>query len=385
MISPPSSLETNSRQGVSDSATHSRDRRGSPFPTRAMIATRFMELRRRRGLMIALIAVDIGIPVVFLTVRLIAHAIAPRTFGPAGGYGTFTGMVNGALFVLGFIVAATAGCTAGSADLTEGVFRHLVVTGRSRVALYLARIPAGLAIVVPLVAVGFTIVCSVCVFAAPSKLDYQGVTVPAGLSRTAFVSWAADHPDLVYCEFPYRGQMPIDLPCGPNNQIIWGHTVSGSSSPTRAQLRALVIKIAEQNYSQYAMTFLSPPRSLMVETGLWVELEAVIGFVVGLGLASLMGQRTVPVVLLIVFQVMLSPLLARPAIPHAINLQRAMIGLAMEHIEPNGLPLVFSGMRGGGFVTSLPPESTFLAVCVIVAWLVGWTLLGGWRMTTRDA
>ena len=235
-----------------------------------------------------------------------------------------------------------------------------------------------------MVAVGFTIVCSVCVFAAPSKLVYQGVTVPAGLSRTAFVSWAANHPDEVYCEFPYRGQMPISLPCGPNNKIIWTTTGSGSSTPARAQLRALVIKMAEQNYPQYAKTFLSPPRTLMVETGLWVELEAVIGFVVGLGLASLMGQRTVPVVLLIVFQVMLSPLLARPGINHAINLQRAMIGLAMEHVEPNGMPLVFSGMRGGGFETSLPPESTFLAVCVIVAWLVGWTLLGVWRMSTRD-
>ncbi len=42
-----------------------------------MIVTRFMELRKRRGLMIALIVVNIGIPDVFLVVRLLAHAIAP--------------------------------------------------------------------------------------------------------------------------------------------------------------------------------------------------------------------------------------------------------------------------------------------------------------------
>ncbi len=72
------------------------------------------------------------------------------------------------MYVFGFIVAATLGATAGSSDLTEGVFRHLVVTGRSRLAIYLARIPAGLMIVVPLVAIGYTIVCLVCVFAAPS-------------------------------------------------------------------------------------------------------------------------------------------------------------------------------------------------------------------------
>ena len=38
------------------------DRRGPWIPTGAMIATRFMELRKRRGLMIALIVVNIGIP-----------------------------------------------------------------------------------------------------------------------------------------------------------------------------------------------------------------------------------------------------------------------------------------------------------------------------------
>ena len=98
------------------------------------------------------------------------------------------------LYVFGFIVAATLGATAGSADLTDGMFRHLVVTGRSRLALYLARIPAGLAIIVPLVAVGFTIVCAVCVFAAPTRLSFNGVNVPGQpVALRGLESWAADH------------------------------------------------------------------------------------------------------------------------------------------------------------------------------------------------
>ena len=149
-------------------AGHSRDRRGSPVPTADMIATRVMELRKRRGLMIALILVNIGFPAVFLLIRLLAHAFAPYANPPAGGDMIFVVLVAGFLPTFGFIVATTAGCTAGSRDLTEGMFRHLVVTGRSRLALYLARIPAGLAIVVPLVAIGYTIVCAVCVFAAPT-------------------------------------------------------------------------------------------------------------------------------------------------------------------------------------------------------------------------
>ena len=107
------------------------DHRGSWVPTWGMITTRFMELRRRRGLMIALIAVYIGIPAVFLTVRLISHAVDPKSFGPAGGYTIFTTLVLAFMYVFGFIVAAVVGCTAGSSDLTDGMFRHLVITGRS--------------------------------------------------------------------------------------------------------------------------------------------------------------------------------------------------------------------------------------------------------------
>lgn len=154
------------------------DRRGSWIPTGAMIATRIMELRKRRGLMIALVAVNIGIPVVFLTIRLLIHAVDPASYGPAGGYQIYTALVARIMFIFGFIVAATLGCTAGSVDLSEGMFRHLVVTGRSRLALYLARIPAGLAIVVPIVAIGFTVVCAVCVFAAPTQDTYGGRSCP---------------------------------------------------------------------------------------------------------------------------------------------------------------------------------------------------------------
>ena len=174
---------TGSTPGPAERSGVSRDHRGSWIPTGGMIATRFMELRKRRGLMIALILVTIGIPTIFLVIRLLLHAFAPQSYGPAGGYDIFTGLVAGVLYVFGFIVAATLGATAGSVDLTEGMFRHLVVTGRSRLALYLARIPAGLAIIVPLVAVGFTIVCAVCVFAAPTRLNFNGVNVPVNLSQ----------------------------------------------------------------------------------------------------------------------------------------------------------------------------------------------------------
>ncbi len=377
-----------------------RDHRGSPIPTWAMIATKFLELRKRRGLMIALIVVNIGIPTVFLVVRLLAHAIAPKSYGPAGGYSIFTTLVAGVMYIFGFIVAAAVGCTAGSVDLTEGMFRHLVITGRSRLALYLARIPAGLAIVIAMVAVGYTIVCAVCAFAAPTQLNYDGVTVPYGLSRPALDSWAASHADEVICNFSYNGGqglngVPPSVPCGngqtsgpPPGAIIKTRqgtiTVPASESP--AQIRAFAVAVANQDYSDYRSNFLVAPISLMVEVGLWIALEATIGFIVGLGLASLMGQRTVPVILLIVLELILTPIFSRHVITHLVNLERGIVGVAMVHIEPGGLPTPFGGGGpGGGGVGGLIPESTLAASLVIVGWIVFWTAIGAWRMMTRDA
>jgi len=358
------------------------DRRGSVIPTVPMITTRFMELRKRRGLMIALATVTVALPTVFLAVRLLLHAISPHTYGPAGGYDTFTGLTVGVLYTLGFIVAATLGCTAGSVDLTEGMFRHLVVTGRSRVALYLARIPAGLAIIVPLIAIGFSIVCIVCVSAAPSQLKLNGFSVPAGLSRTQLENYAASHAEKALCGLP-SFNINVAVPCngqGPGNPVIIDR--SGPIGPaTTAQVRAAAIQVADQNYTEYKQQFRVPPSALMVKTGLWLELEAAIGFLVGLGLGSLIGQRTVAMVLMIVLEIILTPVALRAQIPHLINVQRAVIGIATAHLEPSQLPLVF----GGGGHDYRVTETTTTAVIVVVAWVIGWSILGAWRMRTRDA
>jgi hypothetical protein len=382
------------------------DHRGSWIPTWGMVTTRFMELRRRRGLIIALIAVNIGIPTVFLAVRLISHAVDPKSYGPAGGYDIFTTLVIGFMYVFGFIVAAVVGCTAGSVDLTEGMFRHLVITGRSRLALYLARIPAGLAIVIAMVAVGYTIVCAVCVFAAPTKANFDGVNVPQGLSRPALDTWAADHADQVICNFNFDGGgkgpsgPPPSVPCGngqtsgpPPGATIQTPkgTITVPAHQSQAQIRAFAVAVANQDYTAYSAYFLVPSTSLMIEVGLWIALEATIGFIVGLGLASLMGQRTVPVILLVVLELILTPLFSRHIISYLLNVERGIVGIAMLHIEPGGLTSPFSGGGPGGGGGGGPggltliPESTLVASLVIVGWLVFWTAIGAWRMMTRDA
>jgi hypothetical protein len=368
----------------------SADHRGSWVPSGRMIAARFHELRKRRGLMLLLAGVTIGIPTVYLALRLILHAAAPHTYGPAGGYDVYVGLVAGVLYVFGFIVAATLGATAGSVDLTEGMFRHHVITGRSRLALYFARIPAGLGIIVPLVAIGFTIVCAVCVFAAPTTLNYNGATLPAQLSKAQLVQWAQQHPHDVVDNFPLRldpsefNPACLPGPNGPGGRIVKGSPVPSTGPCTSAQLQALATQVAEDAYQDYSRFFLSPSVSLMIKTGLWIELEAVVAFLIGLGLASLIGQRTVAVVLMIVLELILTPLAIRSHLPHMLNLQRGVIGAATAHVEPGGLPSPFGGNNPSDLAQALH-ESTTVAICVIVGWIVVWTSLGAWRMATRDA
>jgi hypothetical protein len=148
------------------------------------------------------------------------------------------------------------------------------------------------------------------------------------------------------------------------------------------------VAIARFDYADYTRTSLYPSIPVMIRSGLWIELDVAIGFLVGLGLGSLLGQRTVPVVLLIVFEIVLTPIMSTARIAHLINFQRALVGLAEAHLEPSGLTFVFGG--GGGpngdqGTSMLVPETRTAAVVVIVAWLVVWTVLGAWRMVKRDA
>ncbi len=367
----------------------STDHRNSWVPTGPMIQAKFHELRRRRGLMIAMAVVTIGIPVVYFAIRLIEHAAAPHTYGPAGGYDQFGGVIVGALYVLGFIVAATLGTAAGSADLSEGMFRHLVITGRSRLALYFARIPAALAIAVSMVTAGFAVITLVCVFAAPTKVNYGNVQLAPGMTRSEFVHWAQVHPAETLCYLPYGGNgvaSPPPIACfGSPSNPRWvkitganGFKTPTTVHPTHAELVASATQVAQGDYHDYAKIFLSPPATVILDAWLWVLLEAAIGVTVGIGLSSLIGQRTVAVVLMIVLEVLITPLATRAHLPHLVNLQRSIVGVATAHLEPAALPALNASRDVAVAIT------TSEAWIVVAAWLVGWTALGAWRMARRD-
>jgi hypothetical protein len=112
-----------------------------------MIGADFLKVRKKLGTMIWAFVLSCLPVLVFFAVGAIQHASDAAHHGPAGGTENFTtGMrLLGGLF-FGPLVAILIGVEAGSADLASGVFRDLVVTGRSRLALFATRVPAALAL-----------------------------------------------------------------------------------------------------------------------------------------------------------------------------------------------------------------------------------------------
>jgi len=279
-------------------------RGASWLPPLPLIGAKLLELRKRRTLMIVTVAFTVGLPVIFYGIRLLYHLGDPARYAPAGAPGAFAtaGTLMGEF---GFIAAVALGVTAGTADLTDGMFRHLVITGRSRLALYVARIPAGLCIIGSLAAAGFAVACLVTAFlGGPQAASAAGAV----------------------------------------------HVSAGD----------------------------------MVRSGLWLELYLAVGFMVGLGLSSLMGQRTVPVVLLVVLEIIITPVLADHPLPFFLNGERLVVGVALDQLKPAALAGGTTVGPSGGLV-HLPPMPTWAMITVIVGWIVGWTAIGAWKMATRDA
>jgi ABC-type transport system involved in multi-copper enzyme maturation permease subunit len=121
-----------------------------------LVRAEFLKLRKRRGLVVAAALATIGPVVVGYTALSILHATDPARYDPAGGIDNFTGSVE-LMTQIGVVAAILIGATAGAGDRGAGVFRELVVTGRSRLALFAARVPGGLALLLPLCAVSFAI------------------------------------------------------------------------------------------------------------------------------------------------------------------------------------------------------------------------------------
>ena len=198
-----------------------------------------------------------------------------------------------------------------------------------------------------LIAIGYTIICAVSAFAAPTFIDDWNVNIPPGLSRAGFENWAANHAQPVICSLPHNGHIPPSAGCA--DLPTWSKSAITPARPEPARLEFLAARIGRQVYSGYAGIVRRPAISLMIKAGLWIELQTAAWFIIGLGLASLMGQRTGPVILLLVLELILTPILSAVDIPHLQDLPHSIIGLALARLEPSALPIAAAlpGITGG--------------------------------------
>ena len=121
-----------------------------------LVNAEILKLRRRTGMLVL---------ASLLTVAAVAlyYVIVAAT----GKTAQFDDVVA-VLALSGSVVGVIVGATAGAADIEAGVFRDLVATGRSRLALFFARVPGAWAIVLPALTAALALAA---VLSTPSASD----------------------------------------------------------------------------------------------------------------------------------------------------------------------------------------------------------------------
>jgi hypothetical protein len=259
------------------------------LPLPRLVRAEVLKLRKRRGLVAITACLTVGVAVVVYGILAILHWANPAHHGPAGGV-TNLGHGLAMLAIIGSVAAIIVGATAGAGDLGAGVFRELVVTGRSRRALFRARIPGGLLFLLSFAAVAYA------------------------LAAVASVVFA--------------GSLP------------------------------------------------APSTGLLASAGAWLMLSCAFWFTLALGVASLVGSRSMTIGGMLAFRLAVSPIVLSIG---PLGAGREVVpGAALERIAPHA---VREFIRQSAHI----PMSVGAAELVLVAWAVAALTFGVWRTVTRDA
>jgi hypothetical protein len=121
-----------------------------------LVSAEVLKLVRRRGLMTWALLLAVGSTLLAVVILVALHAANPDRHGPAGGADNLRNLTH-LLAGLGTVAAIIVGSTGGSQDVANGVFRDLVVTGRSRSTLFAVRTPGVLLVLLPMVLLAYAI------------------------------------------------------------------------------------------------------------------------------------------------------------------------------------------------------------------------------------
>lgn len=109
-----------------------------------MVGADFLKLRKKRGTLIWALVLAVAPLVIYFIVKAVQHSSSPAEHSPAGGISGYEDAMPVLALFFGPLAAIMIGTDGGAGDVAAGVFRDLVVTGRSRVALFASRVPAAL-------------------------------------------------------------------------------------------------------------------------------------------------------------------------------------------------------------------------------------------------
>jgi ABC-type transport system involved in multi-copper enzyme maturation permease subunit len=140
-----------------------------------MATAELLRLRKNRALFAWMVLMTTGAVAALYLIGQAFHWNDPAHNGPAGGA---ENLRHGLLVIsfVGSVAASILGSTVGTSDLSSGVLRDLIVTGKSRVSLFAARVPGVLLFWVPLVLVAYVVAVAFD-FAFAGNLATPGATV----------------------------------------------------------------------------------------------------------------------------------------------------------------------------------------------------------------
>ncbi len=121
-----------------------------------LITAELLRLRKNRALVAWMVIMTTGAVTAFNLIAEGFHLNDSVHNGPVGGAANLQHTILLISFI-GSVAAAILGSTVGTSDLSSGVYRDLVVTGKSRTTLFLARVPGMLLFWIPLVTIAYLV------------------------------------------------------------------------------------------------------------------------------------------------------------------------------------------------------------------------------------
>jgi ABC-type transport system involved in multi-copper enzyme maturation permease subunit len=152
-----------------------------PLAARSLELSDLLKLRRRRGLVLVVGLLTVVAVIAINLIMELLHIKNAQHYAPAGGI-NHLGHLAFVIAALAGVAATVVGATVGTGDLESGVYRELVLTGRSRRRLLVSRLVGGLGFLFPFVVVAYGLeAVAAVVFAGSNAAPTSQLLVTTGL------------------------------------------------------------------------------------------------------------------------------------------------------------------------------------------------------------